>query len=278
MSSFLEPVSRGRVRIKLFGDKAYLDCAVIETWQPIIHEVIRCGAKQSFELTRTVGVKRTDVQAMEGSSKASIGVGGIAKLESSVKGSLKTELTLSEEVTTKRTVEFTSPECGHYRALQYQALRTYKLEYRDTRFLHRDSWSQTLTEYTVDFHDASKKVDSDPDCGCKHKTGRDYDGLFEMVFGSVSKLIGFHGTDDGLLLDLDQKTVKVRMDPGESKVVRIRAEWLPEQLLFLIDQPDVEVFEASVVPLLKEDLSMKAAPEIELIEEQAVSAAIFEDA
>ena len=30
-------------------------------------------------------------------------------------GELKTELTLDEEVTTKRTVHFTSPKCGHFR-------------------------------------------------------------------------------------------------------------------------------------------------------------------
>ena len=247
MDAFSDAVSLGRFTIERDKDRV-LECEIFEEWRPIIHDLVRCGATQSHKLVRKIGVERSEAQVIETALKASVGFTGFANFQSDVKAKIQQEVRLNEETTTERVVTFTSPKCGHYRALQYQAVRTYRLKYEDKRWLHRDSWSQTFTEYTPRFHDASKSVPFDPDCLCKEDTSRDYDGLVMMNFGNLSKVVGFHELDNGFLFDLDQDKVVVQLADAQSGIVSIPAESLSEAVLFLLNAPGIESFRVGLTP------------------------------
>ena len=237
--------SAGSFALNLTEGKVRLQCDIWQTWQPIVHSVFSCGRKQEFTITRKIGVSQTEKQSIEGAIEGSVGVTAIASLKSSVKGILQEEVTWESEVSSSQTFPFEAPKCGRLTALILQLVRSYDFQYEDRRWLHRDSWSTTLTEHTIYLHDDSKLIPWDDSCKCEGPEKSDYDGLSRMMIGSVSALVPYRcKPGGGFDLQIGNRLVPTKVDPAKGFHGEIPHDWLPSYFPFLIGRR-AEKYEAT---------------------------------
>jgi|GEM_PF-3687859 len=227
--------SAGNFVLNLVDGKVQLECTIWQMWQPIVHSVIMCGRKQSFTITRRVGVTQAEKQSIEGAIEGSVGIAAVTSMKSSVKGILQHDIAWETETSSSQNFEFEAPKCGHLTALIVQLVRSYDFHYHDKRFLHRDSWSTNITEHTIYIYDGSKRVEWDERCQCRTPDPGDYDGLLKMVVGSVSALVPYRKRSaDHFDLQIGDRNVPLKIDPSKGFQASVRAEWLPQYLPFLL--------------------------------------------
>lgn len=219
--------------LTLHDGNANLRCTISEEWRVVCQDVARCKATGHCNLTKRLGLKKSDREALDGSIKSSIGLSGVAKLESEVKAKMETEVVWEEETVEDKGFAFVAPDCGRYMALKYQLLRLYRLDYQDHRLFHKDSWSRTITERLNIFDDASKQVLYDEDCGCGGSRPKDYNEMYHVDMGNIGMLVPGWRTPSGCELDFQGTKVIVEISLREVFRASIGKDLLPESLLFL---------------------------------------------
>lgn len=187
----------GEVELSYLGGKAKLSCTLSEEWEDVLSRQVRCGASFTKTISKKHGVEKAEVVSLESSLTSSIGI-GLAKLASELKGALQTEVRMTEATETTEQLKFEAPKCGRYSALVYQLHRRWHFQFKDDRFLHRSSWTKTLSEATPYYHDASKMTTNDPDCGCSAKPEAGIDGQLFLDAGHVGIVAGFIAGNDRL--------------------------------------------------------------------------------
>jgi bacterioferritin-associated ferredoxin len=215
-------------------EKANLECRIFERWKEIDITIARCGHAISFELTKQVGLSEKDTQSLEASLKGTIGVRGLAQLESEIRSTISREVTWTRMEERKKSFTCIPPKCGRCTSVVYQLIREYDLVYRDSRWFHR-GWQMNLAEHTNCHDHRPNRIPNDPVCKCAEVTDPNLDGVFNVDMGVVSMQVPFSRIDSGLLLDFDgQKVGFSRVEAG-SFSVDIPKKLLPDVVIFLGD-------------------------------------------
>lgn len=154
---------------------------------------LRCNNKRELKVVHRAGFEQTSTETFESNIGGTLGVKGIASLESSLKSSLKEEIKfqLGKEVTD--TFSFSSPECGYLLVRLYKKARTYYFKYEDTRLWHKRSMEFPLIEWLEPIYDGTVREDYDPNCNCKGKqAAEERVGMpCTVIFSTFSKLAVF---------------------------------------------------------------------------------------
>ena len=258
---FLGDRRRDGFVLDLHGGKARLSCTTVERWQEALFRTLSCGAAYVLRLTRRVGVARTEREELEAAVQSSFGLKGIAELSSKIKSRTTTEVRLEEAEEVEESFTFKAPKCGRLTVLLYQLTRLYELSYMDTRFMHRDSWTRTIVEWRNRVHDASKRSENDPSCGCDRTPRTGVEGLVYLDGGRLSLLAGYRISKGGI----DFPELKVRTtneNIADVLTLDLQAAALPSYLRFAAGE-DRTTIPMSVRPYV-------AAEEVQAIEAKEI--------
>jgi len=151
--------------------------------------IIRCGNTRTEKLTQRYGIERTNSSSFESSIGSSLGMKGIAAVESSLKTTLGEEVTFSAGTEREQTFFFDSPKCGNKVVRLYQLVRAIHVAYQDTRFWHRDAAELTLVYWLASIYDATHAEQYDPQCDCNDPAKPPREGLpARLVVEGAAKL------------------------------------------------------------------------------------------
>ena len=254
--------------VELDKGSSVLKCTISEYWSPIINDSAKCGATLTYELSKKTGIKEVEKEAFEASIESSIGMKNVAQIKAVAKQTLSSEVhweTIQEE---KRSVVFPSPECGKYTALQYQKLRDYHFVFQQKGWFHKNSWQSYFTEHTKQYHDDSKSIDPDPDCNCRPKRPKDFDGMLHVDFGDTSVLAPFKKTETGIEIVLNGQVATIAASGESSFLVDVPSEFIPESLKFL-GEMESALYSATITPYFEDDIALELSRAYE-VEAQAL--------
>lgn len=223
--------------LSFYDGKAQLICKISENWgQKFVHS-IRCGAKYSRKLKRSVGMVYTEKDDLESLVTGSIGLKGIASIDSQISAKSGVELQLSRSEEIEEEFTFESPKCGELVIALYQFRRIIELIYRDHRPFHKKEWSTTTTYWVDRVHDNSHPTLEIPECGCKADDNVIEDGKIYIDAGNVSMTTSFIEYADTIQIP------KLDLEIDKSKLhqtVQFHRSKLPSYLLFLAGEvPEV---------------------------------------
>lgn len=255
--------------VALDQGRCVLKCAISEYWSPIVIDSARCGATLNYELTKTTGIKKTEKVAFEDSIESSVGMKNIAEIREVAKQALSSEVhweILQEE---KRSIEFPSPKCGRYTALQYQKLRDYHFIFQQKRWFHKNSWQSNFTEHTKNYHDDSKSIDPDPSCNCGHRKPDDFEGMLHIDFGDTSLLAPFKKTETGIEIFLNGKRAKIAATGDSLFLIDVPSDFIPDSLKFLGEMGE-EIYSATAAPYSEDDIAVESSQAYEVEAESLV--------
>jgi hypothetical protein len=223
------------------NNKASLHCAVEESWQDILLRPLLCGDKYKHTFRRRTGVNVSDRIELEALIKGSVGLKGIAELASSIKSSSSQEISLQEMQEAEEEYTFEAPKCGRYTVALYQLKRTHQFFYEDHRFLHKEVWSKTVTEWTNQIYNASTRIEYDPSCGCKEQSPTEHpDGFVILDLGKIIWLVEYRNKDYGFYIPRLGFSVQGNIDHlkyGQT-VIPVDRNLIPPYLLFLADESE----------------------------------------
>lgn len=238
--------------IEFHGGKARLSCTVVERWEELISRPLICGGKYEREFTQRIGITSIDREEMEATISGSLGLKGIAEFKSAIKGKTGRELQLEQAQETKETTKFTAPKCGRLILLIYQLKRLYQFSYQDTRFLHKDSWTKPPISQWIDrIHDASKRSENDPACGCDPKVVTGIDGLLYLALGKISMLAGYKDNGHGIEIPSLNLSIPANEDQTLPSAVSIDRKAIPQHLVFLANE-QADNLEGKLLPYIEE--------------------------
>jgi hypothetical protein len=238
-----------------FPNKKKLTCTVEEMWVEIISRPLLCGQKFERTVTRRTGVSREHRENLEANIGASLGIKGLAKLESAIKTATSSTYTFEEmqEVTEKISIE--APVNGRYTLLTYQLKQIFRFEYVDTWFgWARDRWTLTVEKWLEKYLDQSQRVDYDPACGGKMTMPQ------KIVFRPEDQIVlALEGNKINVVAGVQEENDRVRLptlnlaaDANIKSVMtgnlRVDAENIPEHLRFLGNIQKRQIT-ASIVPV-----------------------------
>lgn len=203
-----------KTEVSLDSGKSKVQCTVFERWVDISPGTdLYCGAKSTVELTKAVGITQTSSETLEGSVESSLGVAGVAKIKSQIKGVLGKETNWNESVTHKVTFECEAPKCGHYQMTIHQLQREYELTlFRRGMWPFRSDswdwkWDKTIVE-KVDQYDAIPDVtEFDERCKCPPKDSPDYDGRLGCEIGNLGLRVPFKLNPSGFQVQIGKYVV-----------------------------------------------------------------------
>ncbi len=203
-------VAAGVIQYK--NGKAELTYEIYHRWENILTSSARCGATETFRVTRTIGISREQKQAVQTALTGTIGLDAIGKLE----GRLATESSITiqwnAEERTDHEFEFTAPRCGRYTAVRYQLIREYDLKYDEIGWLLHRFWTLSFAERLERYHDGSQTEEYDSSCGCPEPRRPIAHGIFEAIGEKVSFWTLFSLGDDVLNLLLPGSRITVRAE------------------------------------------------------------------
>ena len=237
--------------LDLFDGKATLTGTVSERWDDVMVKTIKCGDKFKRTLVRRIGLSRSEKEEVDSAIKGSIGVSGLASLESSISAKIGVETRFEVVDEVQEEFTFASPQCG-IRIIRLQQLqRLYRLEYRDTRAFKKD-WQKPFVERVDRVHDAGISKKYDPDCDCEEKKDRDDDdGTFVIHLGRLTLRAAFSERNGFLYFrDLGAR-IPAPAARLEYATVRLKPGMLPPHVLFLAglsDEPVIARFIPENVP------------------------------
>jgi hypothetical protein len=248
------------LRLEWNKGKTVLSCAAWEEWRliPPSPLVLSCGSERTEKMTRRYGITRTERSELEATVSGSLGVKGIAGIESAIKSGMGTEISLEAGEETESTFRFTAPPNGRRIVLLYQLTHGLHMSFEDRRFWHRDAWERTLIAWLPPVFDASKVEPVHPSCGGDVDPDRQSSGIaVQLISDTVGKL-GVQWSDSKDIQFADQDTVLNQyfsFDAEGAKAVLSGGE-LPDYLRFLcrIDELELVTFNAwqQDVPALSE--------------------------
>jgi hypothetical protein len=233
----------GSIDILLQNGRIRLKCDLTERWTQLDATSAACGEKAKLEITRRVGLSRTDSETLEGGLKAVIGLPGFGKFESEVRSRTGSEVHWEVAAESKKSFEFSAPTCGRRTNFVYQLVREYDLTFQDLRLFHRSSWSARVQEFLNCYHVRPNIVLDHKDCNCpKQPKKDDYQGTFDLDVGSVSAHGGFLSNSEGRFRrDLRSKaaTIAASIDQEENPASSVVCLDLGEKG-FLIEQAPLD--------------------------------------
>lgn len=210
--------------------QAQLICRISENWKQLLLHSIRCGNTYTHKLKRSIGITYTEKNDLESLLDGSLGVKGIASLDSqlSTKSGFELQLNRSEEV--ENEFHFTSPQCGEKIIALYQYQRTIDLDYRDNRPNRKIEWPMHLV-YMVDrIHDRSSVIPEIPECGCKSDNPEKGDGKIDIDMGNITMTADFVEYAD--YLKVPSLGLQINKSQDQNTIV-FSSELLPDYLRFL---------------------------------------------
>jgi large subunit ribosomal protein L7/L12 len=225
--------------LSFYDGRAQLVCAISESWgQKFVHS-IKCGAKFTRKLKRSVGITYTEKDDLESLVAGSLGLKGIASLDSqiSAKSGIELQLYRSEEVEDEFT--FDSPKCGERVIALYQFRRIIDLKYRDDRPFRKKEWSMTTTDWVDRIHDNSYVIPEIRECGCKSDSLDSEDGKLYVEMGNVTMTTGFVEFADRLRIpSLDLEIEKSKLH----QPIQFHQNKLPDYLRFIAGEiPEIMI-------------------------------------
>ena len=240
--------------LEFHNGRAFLACSVNEHWENILFSIVRCGAKETEEFERHVGVSHIDKQVLEEAIKSSIGIKGLATLSSTLSENTSSEIKWEEIQTHKKIFSFEAPKYGRYTALRYQLIRTIALRFQDNRFLHRDSWAKSIEQRLNNFYDGSKSVENDPECqGAPVVQQDEIEGTFMLDYGNISALIGYRQVPEGLEIRYRNITQVLSWATPQGFSATIPRDFFEPDLLFLAAE-EADQLEARAMPYIEEPI------------------------
>ena len=171
-----------------------LDCTIWEEWKVIDPTpfTLRCNNKREIKVLNRTGFEKTSTETFESNIGGTLGIKGIASLESSLKSSLKEEIKFQSGKEVTDTYTFSSPQCGYLLVRLYKKARTFYVKYEDTRFWHKRSVEFPLVEWQKYIYDGTVSQPYDPSCNCGDKPATEREGTpCRVVFANFSKLAVF---------------------------------------------------------------------------------------
>ncbi len=223
----------------LNGDKATLSCAIKENWTEVIGLSLRCGTKYRRTVRQRFGVTRTDREDLDVSIKGSLGLQGIASLQTAIKARTGKEIRFDEMREIEQEFTFEAPQWGQLIVSVYQLRRVYEFGYEDNRWFSlwdKPSWTKTVTEWLERIHDGSKKFENDPECGCGGIPYSGNDGEVYLDGGRISMRAGYRRTADGFAFPTLGVQFSGRIEDFAIAEGVVKRELVPTYLLFLADE------------------------------------------
>lgn len=221
-----------------FGKRGRLKCNVQTNWEEILSLVLRCGTKQKREVTRRSGVRREHRENLETNLKGSLGLKGLATFESAIHASTSEAITFEEIREVKDTFVFEAPKRGRRTVLTYQQKQVFHFEFEDDRWYHKNRWTLRVEKWLERYHDDSKVIDYDPQCGGKQVTTGDIDGnlVFVPTKGNLSMSLDYQAKGNEVSFPALKALVSDSVDNLPHATGQIPGELLSPHLIFLSDQ------------------------------------------
>ena len=239
-----------QVSFNLNKGKTKLDCHVWEEWLLIEPTpfTLRCNNKRELKVINRSGFEETHTRSFESNIGATIGVKGIASLESSLKTNISKEIKFQAGKEESDSFAFSSPECGYLLVRLYQKARTFYFKYEDSRFWHKRSLEFPLVEWLKPIYDATVQEPYDPGCNCKNKEQATREGIAcRIVFPGFSKLaVYWEDTRQLEFPDNPQFLTSYFSTNDESWKGKLPTSLLPDYLRFLTGTQQDLYLEASV--------------------------------
>lgn len=249
--------------LEFHNGRAVLACSVKEHWENILFSIVRCGAKETEELERRVGISHTDKKVLEDAIKSSVGIKGLAEISSTLSEQTSSEIKWEEIQTHKKTFSFEALKYGRYTALRYQLIRTIALRFQDNRFLHRDSWAKSIEQWLNNFYDGSKSVEQDPECqGASLVQQDEIEGTFMLDCGNISVLVGYRQVPEGLEIRYRNITHVLSWATPQGFSATIPRDFLEPDLLFLAAE-DADQLEGRFTPYIEESIWVPAVAPVQ---------------
>jgi hypothetical protein len=239
-----------QVSFSLNRGKTKLDCHVWEEWQLIEPTpfTLRCNNKRELKVINRSGFEETHTNTFESNIGATIGVKGIASLESSLKTNIGEEIKFQAGKEESDSFTFSAPECGYLLVKLYQKIRTFYFKYEDTRFWHKRSLEFPLIKWSKPIYDGTIKELYDAGCNCKNKQQAVREGIpCRVVFQNFSKLAVFWEDTGQLEFPDNAQPIDPYFSKSESAWTgKLPASVLPDYLRFLTGTQQDSILEAKV--------------------------------
>lgn len=217
-------------------DRIRIYCVVYEKWINILTSGAKCGASEVYKVTRTLGVSESETEELSSAIKGSIGIEGVASLQSKIASMTKRTIAWNSSETIEQEFSFTAPKCAHYIASRYQLVREYEIKYEDDRWFRNQGWEMTVSERLNRFHDGSQIIENDPDCNCDDET-EPFTGLVSTIGSKISAVFPFRaiGSDYHMVLPSGGNAI---INPNGLKhfSMSLPKECFSPDLIFLADQ------------------------------------------
>jgi hypothetical protein len=228
--------------------KGHLEYAIFERWENIFSSTARCGATETYAISRILGVAREQKETVQAAIMGSIGVDALAKLESKI--SAETSLTIKWNIEEKKEHDFSfpAPKCGVYNAIRYQLIRDYELGYTESRWWRTRRWSASFSERIENFFDGSYTEENDPSCGCSTATWPKLDGLMEALSDKLGFAFPFAWSESVVHLFLPGARVTVMPSNVQTFAIRLPTSTIAPDMLFLAGEAH-ETLQVSVTLL-----------------------------
>lgn len=237
--------------ITFHSGRARLSCTIVECWKELISRPLVCGQEYEREFIQRNGITSIDREEIEATISGSLGLKGIAEFKSQIKGKTGRELQFEQSQEIRETTKFTAPKCGRLTLLIYQLKRLYQFCYQDTRFLHHDSWTKTIPEWTNRIHEASKASQNDPACGCDPRAEAGIDGQLYLDMGKISMVAGYRNHASALEIPSLDLSIAANENEPFTGTVSINRKAIPAHLCFLADEQSDNVT-ARLLPYVEE--------------------------
>jgi hypothetical protein len=220
-------------------NKVRIQGKIYERWIQKLSRSIACGVKEKRTIEKKVGLTQTQREDLESLVKGSIGIKGIASIESQIKSRIGSDITLECVINEKEEKEFEAPKCGRITICVYQLVREYELTIIDKRFLSFSKQAKKihLIEYTDNLYDESPTTESDPDCGCKDPIDDSDDGLLCLLINKKYQLLTTYKElpEKVLLKSLNISLTEADIGRLTLGKLRIDSSLIPAHIMYLAD-------------------------------------------
>ena len=258
----------------LHDNKVSLTFTPWEEWLliPKCPFTLRCGAKREIKLVKRSGIEKTERESFESTVGGSIGVKGIASIESALKTQVGEEIKFQIGTEVHDTFTFDSPARGGKIVRLYQKARRIHVKHDDQRYWHRAYNDFTVTQWLETIYDGSEAWDRDSQCdGSDPKPPRGPNDPpppqrgheripVRVDVGVAAKLAGFFSGTKKLIFADGSEDLTSHFNWGKTIQGALPSRLLPDYVRFLAGMDDTETISASV---WKESIHFPTTPEMQ---------------
>jgi hypothetical protein len=221
--------------INLHNGAATLTCDIGERWEEILARTIKCGGQFTRTLKSRRGISISEKTNLAAAVTGSLGLKGIAELQSKMSGEFGRTVNLEESLEVEDAYHFEAPKCGRRVIKLYQQQRHLFLRFEDRRVFRNTPWSDVFIEWLDRIHDGSRVVDNDPDCRCGTvENERKSDGRFLVTVGNTTLVARFEARNGQIYLPDLRARLPTSFSWKNRFTVNLERRMLPDYLLFLM--------------------------------------------